>query len=150
MLKGNNMKTSWCLLKLSLLFFSLWACPRTAHAYYDPGVQRWISRDPFHETGHRRVRGADTEGIAIWNGTFVSEALIEPTPYLFVQNSPLLQVDSYGLISIPGCPCPLPPGFTGWCTLMCARTRQLPLPSCWITRALGHTYITLDCGCWPK
>jgi hypothetical protein len=45
------MKTSWCLLKLSLLFFSLWACPRTAHAYYDPGVQRWINRDPVAENG---------------------------------------------------------------------------------------------------
>jgi len=45
------MKTSWCLLKLSLLFISLWVCPRTANAFYDPGIQRWVNRDPLGDAG---------------------------------------------------------------------------------------------------
>ena len=72
------MKTSWCWLKLSLLFFSLWACPRTAHAYYDPGIQRWINRDPIAEKG-----GLDL--------------------YAFVLNSPVVHLDPNGLEVVHYC-----------------------------------------------
>jgi hypothetical protein len=66
------MKTPWFMLKLSLLFISLWAYPRIAHAYYDPGLQRWINRDPIQEIG-----GANL--------------------HAFTRNDPLSRVDYHGL-----------------------------------------------------
>ena len=45
------MKTQSCLLKLLLLFLTLLVWPRSAHAYYDPNVQRWVNRDPLNEFG---------------------------------------------------------------------------------------------------
>jgi hypothetical protein len=48
----------------------------TARAYYDPGVQRWLNRDPIQEQG----------GINF---------------YRVVQNDPITKVDAFGLIA-PG------------------------------------------------
>lgn len=45
------MKTQRYLLKVLLLLLSLWAWPQAVHAYYDPGAQRWINRDPIGEEG---------------------------------------------------------------------------------------------------
>jgi uncharacterized protein RhaS with RHS repeats len=46
-----------------------------AHAFYDPGLQRWINRDPIGETGG-------------WN------------LYRFVQNNPATFVDLFGLMFV--------------------------------------------------
>ena len=90
--KSNNMKTSWCLLKLSLLFISLWACPRPAHAYYDPGIQRWISRDPIGEPGFRGPQGLAAPAPA----RLLSE-------YVVVANTPISVIDPHGLTPLADC-----------------------------------------------
>jgi hypothetical protein len=36
---------------LRLLYLALFAAPNLASAHYDPGVQRWINRDPVQEHG---------------------------------------------------------------------------------------------------
>lgn len=69
----------------SLALLGLLSAPPLASAYYDPGVQRWINRDPTDERG----------GINLYNFTF---------------NSPKDGHDAYGLKPawLPPLP-PLPP-----------------------------------------
>ncbi len=45
------MKTRMMWIEAALLVVVLWAMPRPAAGYYDPGVQRWINRDPIEEHG---------------------------------------------------------------------------------------------------
>ena len=45
------MKTKMKALFGWVLLLALFSAPRLASAYYDPGVQRWINRDPIHERG---------------------------------------------------------------------------------------------------
>lgn len=69
------MKTQSYLLLL-LLLFSLWVWPYSAHAYYDPGVQHWINRDPIEEAG----------GINLFQ---------------FIAHNPISNIDVFGLMDIP-------------------------------------------------
>ena len=55
-----------------LTLLALFCAPHLASAYYDPGVQRWLSRDPLGEEG----------GIDL---------------YTFVRNSPPTRSDAWGL-----------------------------------------------------
>jgi RHS repeat-associated protein len=57
-----------------------------ASAYYDPGVQRWINRDPLGEPGFELIRSHPP----------VAQPG-EANSYLFVANNPLNRVDSLGL-----------------------------------------------------
>jgi uncharacterized protein RhaS with RHS repeats len=66
-MKTQMKHTIWFLTLLALL-----AAPHLASAYYDPGVQRWINRDPVEERG----------GLNL---------------YAFVVNNPIGRADSYGL-----------------------------------------------------
>jgi hypothetical protein len=59
------------LLLWALAPLALFSAPNLASAYYDPGVQRWINRDPIEE----------------WNGINL---------YTFVGNSPVSWVDDFG------------------------------------------------------
>jgi hypothetical protein len=45
------MKLQLMWLRAVLLLAVVWACPRQAAGYYDPGAQRWIARDPLEEEG---------------------------------------------------------------------------------------------------
>jgi hypothetical protein len=65
------MKLQLMWLRAGFLVLVLWACPRQAAAYYDPGVQCWINRDPIAETGDGNL-------------------------YRFAQNGPLDSVDPQG------------------------------------------------------
>jgi RHS repeat-associated protein len=58
----------------------------TAPAHYDPGVQRWINRDPLGEPGFELIRDQPT---SVLGG--------EPHRYLFVANNPISRTDSLGL-----------------------------------------------------
>lgn len=51
------MKTQWAWLRTVLLLVGLWACPPPAVGYYDPGVQRWVNRDPIEEEGGINLYG---------------------------------------------------------------------------------------------
>jgi hypothetical protein len=61
---------------------------QTACAYYDPGAQRWLNRDPVLDKGFRvatRVK-APAEG---------------PNSFLFLRNGPVNALDAFGLFSVP-------------------------------------------------
>jgi RHS repeat-associated protein len=68
---------------LLLLLLSGQAAP----AYYDPGVQRWINRDPVEESGFRRLHGPGP----------ASESE-EAYPYRYADNDPLYHTDAFGLM----------------------------------------------------
>ena len=73
---------------LLLFLFSLYS----AKAFYDPGIQRWVNRDPLGEPGFETVRaGTPTPQYG------------PPKTYLFLENAPNGFVDSDGLsiIAIP-------------------------------------------------
>jgi RHS repeat-associated protein len=62
-------------------------CAPTASAYYDPGVQRWINRDPIDEPGSQ-----------VTTGRLVgSTAPEEPNQHSFVKNTPVNTTDALGL-----------------------------------------------------
>jgi len=59
-----------------LTWMALLSSSHTASAYYDPGVQRWVNRDPFEELGginlytfisNRSVDGVDPNGLSFWS-----------------------------------------------------------------------------------
>jgi hypothetical protein len=74
----------WALLALVLLLLTL----RPAFAFYDPGVQRWLNRDPFPELGFQES---------------LSPAIARPrhshdaSAYAFVMNTPENAADAWGL-----------------------------------------------------
>jgi RHS repeat-associated protein len=79
----TQMKPSiWFLTLLALL-----TAPHLASAYYDPGVQRWINRDPVQEPGFELVRGG-----ALW-------PYLNRGAFQFVENDPLDEIDPLGLSS---------------------------------------------------
>jgi hypothetical protein len=71
----------WFLPLLALL-----SAPHLASAYYDPGVQRWINRDPKGELGFEVL----TQG-------YTSPLGDGPNPYRLVANDSLNRMDPYGL-----------------------------------------------------
>ncbi len=81
-MKRNTMSL-WPLLVLLLSV----AWTDRAFAYYDPGVQRWVNRDPIHEFGFLRLKG----------GKMGFHRNAELTLYAFVGNSPVDRFDSLGL-----------------------------------------------------
>ncbi len=76
-------KTPLLIILLPLLTF---ICHHTASAYYDPGVQRWINRDPVGELG-----------FEIGSRSSVSEVTEEMNCYRFLANEPVESIDSWGL-----------------------------------------------------
>jgi RHS repeat-associated protein len=80
------MKTRMNLMIWLLTLLALFSAPPLASAYYDPGVQRWINRDPLGEAGFERLRigASDVTGGG-------------PHLYAFVRNSPTSSTDLFGL-----------------------------------------------------
>jgi RHS repeat-associated protein len=86
------------ILLLSLILCAL-TCAETAVAYYDPGTQRWINRDPLAEQGFELLRGHEPDMLDD-----------EPNLYTFVRNNSIQRIDRYGL-SWGGF------GFFRWCAM---------------------------------
>ncbi len=86
------MKTRMILVGMVLL--ALLSSSHMASAYYDPGVQRWLNRDPIGETGFEELRrGVETD--------LVGDGL---NLYAFVSNNPINSVDGLGLRMRPAFP----------------------------------------------
>jgi RHS repeat-associated protein len=68
------------------ILLTLFSAPQLASAYYDPGVQRWINRDPLWDFGFEKVRGDGVSGVAD-----------SPNQYEFVGNAPITSTDPLGL-----------------------------------------------------
>jgi len=66
------------------------------YRFYDPNLQRWLSRDPLEEPGFKVMLAA----LVLPTDSLVSLAALvaEPNSYTFVDNTPISQVDYLGLI----------------------------------------------------
>jgi RHS repeat-associated protein len=81
-MNSRHKKLARILVSLILFLTTL----QIATAYYDPGVQRWINRDPFGEVGFEKQRG----GLVRLEGN-------GPNGYHFVHNRPVCKTDILGL-----------------------------------------------------
>ena len=90
-------KTYTVLIVVVLLTYWLGLC--NASAFYDPGTQRWLNRDPLREPGFAILRNYEANPLG-------NKANL----YVFVGNAPLSEIDAFGLqwISIL-----FPPSTTG-------------------------------------
>jgi len=86
-----QMKPSiWFLTLLALL-----SAPHVASAYYDPGVQRWINRDPIGQSGFELARNSRLR--ITWSFLQPAERFEGPHLYVFTENAPISRVDALGL-----------------------------------------------------
>jgi hypothetical protein len=72
-----------------LTLLALFSAPHLASAYYDPGVQRWINRDPISERGFYYRVLPEFEYLHGWT-----------RDYTFVLNSPSSHLDARGLYHV--------------------------------------------------
>ena len=114
---------------------------QVAPAFYDPGVQRWINRDPIDDPGFAETHGPRGH---------------EPNLYELVRNNPVNFVDPQGLATWGAGPC-WSLAFAMMCSDICAS--QGLLPDCHhvedrsITPTSGGFIITVaqwdECSCKP-
>ncbi len=80
------------LLLWALALLALVSAPNLALGYYDPGVQRWINRDPRQEwsainmytyTANEPVASVDPSGLAVWKCTRTTDAGVGRHAYLW-------------------------------------------------------------------
>ena len=65
------------------------------YRFYAPSLQRWLSRDPLGEAGHRVLRGACTSCYSVLSR--------DANPYVFCGNGPTLRYDALGLTDDSDC-----------------------------------------------
>ena len=78
----------------TLLLFLAFAAT-SASAFYDPGTQRWLNRDPHREVGSEvslRIGIPRATDPQAWKGL-----PSPPTRYMFVRNDPVNALDPLGL-----------------------------------------------------
>ena len=96
-----------------LAAMALHSAANVASAYYDPGVQRWINRDPLSEGGfalrrlgghefHRSPWSLTQEPIPGGDSAFnpmshAPQSHDGPNPYVFTRNRPVVAIDATGL-----------------------------------------------------
>jgi len=68
------------------------------YRFYDPSLQRWPNRDPFGELGFETAKREKARQPVIW-GLFRKDVILTsiPNQFEFVQNSPLFEIDLFGL-----------------------------------------------------
>ena len=91
------------LIVLALLAYWLGLC--NASAFYDPGQQRWLNRDPLGERGFHILRTAATMPKTESRGEISSMIWTKPDSlelYTFVGNAPGDYIDILGLEKDPG------------------------------------------------
>jgi hypothetical protein len=76
---------------VSLVFLGL----QQVSAYYDPGVQRWVNRDPLGDTPSLNYRSMPG---AFGRVSGIPELLLHGSLYAYVRNQPLVLVDPLGLV----------------------------------------------------
>jgi hypothetical protein len=89
------MKTPSVRLRFWLTLLAALYSVQVASAYYDPGVQRWINRDPLGELGHASVVRQE---ISRQHRQRLGAELVQPPSlFSFLGNSPLARHDPFGL-----------------------------------------------------
>jgi len=79
------MKQIWFTMKAAAMLATLFFTGGPAFAYYDPGMQRWLNRDPLVERGFRILNQSD------------ATKAFDANHFMFVGNNPILSVDANGL-----------------------------------------------------
>lgn len=74
---------------LPLIFLTILAAVSTANAYYDPGIQRWVNRDPLGELGFELDRSLQSSLLLL--------KIPSENPYLFCRNDTPDLFDPLGL-----------------------------------------------------
>jgi hypothetical protein len=90
------MKAQMKLLPCFLAVLALLSAPQLAPAYYDPGLQRWINRDPIRERGFETLRRhSSTRSGRIHTA--------DGDLYQFVYNKPgnFIDSDGLGVVALP-------------------------------------------------
>jgi len=88
------MKTQLKSLLRALALLALLSTANLASAYYDPGLQRWLNRDPVGENGFRILRST----------RFHIDAFGSQTPvFVFLHNNPENAIDPLGLSLLAEC-----------------------------------------------
>ena len=102
----STLRTSLLAALLSMLFFS----PTSAPAYYDPGTQRWLNRDPLADIGSCAYKAGTQRGLSkdssndIAFQSFRARRLEEGQTgnlFYFLGNSPPGRRDPFGLDHLP-------------------------------------------------
>jgi hypothetical protein len=97
------MKTQMNLMIWLLTLLALLSTPHLASAYYDPGVQRWINRDPLGDFANLGMNGPfrsktisviHAHARRLRGSTF--ESLAGPDLFEFVANNPMNSFDPDG------------------------------------------------------
>ena len=90
-------KTNAVLVILAMLTY--FVALNTARAFYDPGTQRWLNRDPLGEIGFESLR----KHKGFHNGRFfirVGLSVNGADPYLYLKDNPMNYIDPLGLLEI--------------------------------------------------
>ena len=114
-----------------------------ACAFYDPGLQRWISRDPFLEGGFESVRKDIPAGLRRLQ---ISCELVEgPNLYTLAGNDAVSHEDSNGLALVP-----CPSEYVVACGVVCGLEGKQSVAICqvWLEPG-GHIHIWTNCQCYP-
>ena len=90
------------------MFLAYWVGLGNASAVYDPGVQRWLSREPLTDTGSTVFDQMPQRLSFI---VFLRDQRV-PNGYEFVRNDPVIYVDYFGLQIWQGPGTPAPPNPT--------------------------------------
>ncbi len=69
----------------------------TAFAYFDPGLQRWINRDPIEENGFESIRNCDPSQKRLLY--YIADIQISRNMYAYVNDNPISLTDYLGLAS---------------------------------------------------
>lgn len=82
---------------LGLLAYFSGLC--SANAFYDPGTQRWLNRDPIDESAFRVLKTGSQPSPFTTKLFVIIRNSIELNGYAFVQNDSVRKFDAFGLDS---------------------------------------------------
>ena len=137
------MKSRIQFLTSALILLALLSATNLASAYYDPGVQRWLNRDPFLEPGFETVRNDIPAGLRRLQS--LGEFVERPNLYTFTDNEPVSHRDPNGLMLVP-----CPSEYVAACSAICALDGKWSVAICqvWFEPG-GHIHIRTNCRCMP-
>ena len=87
------MKTRLNLAGITLVLLALFGSLPSASAYYDPGVQRWLNRDPLGDVAFPQQQISNKPKLGQVRP--IAESLMPS--YVFLENSPAASIDPLGL-----------------------------------------------------
>jgi hypothetical protein len=130
------------LLKL-LTLLALFSAPRLASGYYDPGVQRWVNRDPIGDPGPKMVRNHIP--VRVHHFKNPGEYSEGSNLYRFVRNDSLDGIDPLGLELMPPAGPTSPIGTPG-AGSYCKVPGWLCRAGCWAAAAAGASLTCPESG----